>query len=158
MPIDTPGLINKSSVALLSSLYGENAVAILYNPIIQMIGGDHIITSNNFGGVKIDTQSSAFAVGSNNTVVNTNKTQALDDSTKQLLDEINKSEISPQEKEDLKDAVQSVTEQVKSKKPNKITLAGIMSGINSIVETVKNSQTLVDTFEKWKVFAESFIK
>jgi len=74
-----------------------------------------VTTNNEFGGVKIDANQSAFAVGSGNTVTNTvtNLSPELKKLFSDLSDEINK-KLSGSQKEETEHDVKAIKEAVKS--------------------------------------------
>jgi secreted Zn-dependent insulinase-like peptidase len=111
------------------------------------------MTTNEFGGVNINAQNSGFAVGSGNTVTNTNSFQhGLEDLTKKLLEELSKQEIPEEQKRDLIETVTAIAENASKEKPNKTLLSGMYSALKTGVDILSKSPPLIEALEKWKDF------
>ncbi|WP_094605630.1 hypothetical protein SPSIL_021730 [Sporomusa silvacetica DSM 10669] len=106
-------------------------------------------TKNDFGGVTVTDNHGSFGIGSDQTIINVNQAAVKELSAK-LIEEIKSSDIPDTTKKDLKESINEVSKQVESGSPNKITLTGMLSGINAVISTINNSQSLIESFTKWK--------
>ncbi len=116
------------------------------------------MTHNEFGDVKIDAKNSAFALGSDNKVTNTNQLQSFQDITSDLLAEINKVDMPEDQRKDVEDSVKSIAREIESGKPNKLAVGGLLVAVSNVINVANKSQVLIDTFDKWKDFIAQFMK
>ncbi|WP_371374307.1 hypothetical protein [Sporomusa aerivorans] len=108
-------------------------------------------TKNSFGGVTVNGNHGALGIGSDQTIVNVNH-EAVKELSAELIKEIKASNIPDTTKKELEESVNEVSKQVNSGSPNKITLTGMLSGINAAINTINNSPSLIESFTKWKDF------
>lgn len=107
-------------------------------------------SKNSFGGVTVNDNHGSLGIGSDQTIVNINQTAK--ELSANLIREIKASDIPDTTKKELEESINEIDKQVNSGSPNKITLTGILSGINAVINTINNSPSLIETFTKWKDF------
>lgn len=152
MPITQIGLTDEA-LKTLQQIYPNGNIIF---QSIRIEGGCQV-TKNDFGGVSISAPNSAFAVGSDNTVTNINQIQDFKELTKKLLEEIEKSDIPRDKKEEVSHTINTATEQVNSGKPNKNLLGGLLGSLVPFIDTINKSPALIETFTKWKDFLGTII-
>ena len=108
-------------------------------------------SKNSFGGVTVNDNHGSLGIGSDQTIININQA-AVKELSANLIKEIKASDIPDTTKKDLEESINEVSKQVNSGSPNKITLTGMLSGINAAINTINNSPSLIETFTKWKDF------
>ncbi|SEI74571.1 hypothetical protein [Paenibacillus polymyxa] len=129
--------------------------------------GEKIQVSQNVdNSVKIsggNNQGSIFAAGSNEFrgTINNISSSDIDELgklTEKLVAALQTEELDGADNEDIINAVQQVEAETKKEKVNKISLRGILSGIDMVMQNVRNvSNSAVSIYTDWSAHVNSII-
>ncbi|SMG56462.1 hypothetical protein [Paenibacillus aquistagni] len=116
------------------------------------------MTKNEFGDVSISAYGSAFAVGSGNTVTNSNQSvPELVELTEKLLAALDDHEINHEKKAEIVEAVAAINENANKSKPNKTLLKGMVDGLKGTMDVITKSPALIEAYAKWSDFIGSLL-
>jgi hypothetical protein len=126
--------------------------------IIYVEKVENMTQSNNDNSVTIsggEVKGNQFAAGSKDfqgTInhITSDQSQTLDHLTKKLIDALAQEPELKEQNEEMIDAVKQVQEQAKGDKVNKLSIMGILTGINTVMDSVTGiSSFVVAAYKAW---------
>ncbi|QEL80536.1 hypothetical protein DN407_18655 [Bacillus sp. JAS24-2] len=153
------GLYNEGSLALIKELspgwskFLEGNQGII-NINISMEGNQ--LSKYDFSNANIDAKENGqVVIGEHQNV--SHIVQNSKNATKTLLEELEKASVDPEVKQEMKEAIETVEQQVESGKPNKFMLKGIVEGLQKGIDLITKSPALITAYETWKTAIGPFL-
>ncbi|PGS73063.1 hypothetical protein COC69_24035 [Bacillus cereus] len=153
------GLYNEGSLALIKELspglskYLEGNQGII-NIHINMEGNQ--LSKYDFSNANIDAKEHGqVVIGEHQNV--SHVVQHSKNATKTLLEELEKADVDSEVKQEMKEAIETVEQQVESGKPNKFVLKGIVEGLQKGVDLITKSPALITAYQAWKTAITPFL-
>lgn len=116
------------------------------------------MSKHEYGGININDNRGAFAIGAQNTVNQQINSQGLQEFTTQLLDVLKQEDLPEENKSELKEIIEATVDSSTGKdKPNKTIVKSLLSNANTIINTISKSPDLITAYQKWEHFITSLI-
>ncbi|WP_267414017.1 hypothetical protein [Bacillus sp. GC_Bacil_1] len=136
-----------------SQMLQQNPGVININ-IIKVEGNQ--LSKYDFRNAKLDASNHGqMVIGEDQTV--SQNIQKSKTATQSLLEELEKASVDPEVKQEMKEAIETVEQQVESGKPNKFVLKGIVEGLQKGVDLITKSPALITAYEAWKTAIGPFL-
>lgn len=119
-------------------------------------GSAQNMSKYDFKGAKLENKDGTLAIGEHqsiNNVVNT----GLNEASNSFKEELQKLDISKEQREEIEGAVSAVEKEVETAKPNKIVLSSLLETIKNTITVASASPSLINAYDKWKAFFEPFV-
>lgn len=137
--------VNPMVIQLVQITGGQNT--------LRVKGDQHV---GHIGDISFrDNNGSLVIGGTGNTAINNNYFNDLDKLTRMLLERVDQADLPEQAKHELRGAIDEADKQARAERPNKVTIAGILSSINNMISILKNASELAGAYDKWKALITS---
>lgn len=163
IPLSHNGLFTPESLAILAQINPE--IARIIRPEIHLHYTEksetHLTHNDNgpkYSIEKIEASHSSLQVGDygNATTINMNP-ENVDKAKDQLLQVIKQTEIPEEQKQELQETIETVTNQVQSGKRNRTMLTALLEGVNKTIDTINKTPALINAYQAWEKFITPFL-